>query len=337
MLPIHFVVGPHRSGTTYLQTLLGCMPNVGTSIETHFFSRIIPYLKKLETKRNKKVSFSDLKYAIIQIMFFGENNIDFWEELETDFKNGGYKAVFYKLLYTMAKKTTAAPKLLIEKTPSHLKVVDNLVELFPKARFVILIRDPRAIAVSFLKYRPVYGKFKRIIYFVHRAFYLRDALSKINYCLKNYHKKVLLIRYEDLIMNREAQLRKVCDFLSIEYITNYEENYYKVVNSIIFPQEVHKLQNKKIYTKFNLFHWVKKLSKIETIVLEFLLQDYLKQYNYSRMYSNFHFPHFLLCSISFFITILRKIKRKVEMLSNLTKKNYNIIDDFTQSGIIRKK
>ena len=60
---IHFIVGPHRSGTTFLQTLLGCMPDVATGLETHFFCRVRPYLLEIKKKKGY-LSFSDIRIAI---------------------------------------------------------------------------------------------------------------------------------------------------------------------------------------------------------------------------------------------------------------------------------
>jgi len=78
---IHFIVGPHRSGTTYLQTLLGCMPKISTGVETHFYCRIRPYLENLSELRRGPVDFDDLKTAVTQIMFHGNADKLDWNKL----------------------------------------------------------------------------------------------------------------------------------------------------------------------------------------------------------------------------------------------------------------
>ena len=53
---------------------MGCMPEVATGLETHFFCRIRPYL--LEIKRKKGIlSFSDVRIAIEKIMFKEEKQL----------------------------------------------------------------------------------------------------------------------------------------------------------------------------------------------------------------------------------------------------------------------
>ncbi len=96
-----------------------------------------------------------------------------------------------------------------EKTPQNLFYADVLADMFPEARFVYLVRDPRAVVRSM----------NAITYFSGDT-----ALNALNWHQAATHGYALLeasvparqrltVRYEDVVRDPETHLRRICAFV----------------------------------------------------------------------------------------------------------------------------
>jgi hypothetical protein len=94
----------------------------------------------------------------------------------------------------------------IEKTPRHLLITDTLRSLWPAARIVRIVRDPRDTAVSLSRMpfakESVVGNLVRVDQ-DHRAARQRIAADPL----------AMTLRYEDLVTEPERELRRVCAFI----------------------------------------------------------------------------------------------------------------------------
>lgn len=102
---------------------------------------------------------------------------------------------------------------LIEQTPWYGQRIDLLVKLFPKAKFVHMVRDGRDVALSFsrtnwwTKYQQVnLERWKREI---------KKICFDAGYFIDD--KKYIEVRYEDLVFKTEAEVRKICEFLGVRF------------------------------------------------------------------------------------------------------------------------
>ena len=113
-------------------------------------------------------------------------------------------------------------KFLSEKTPSNVLIFAELAELFPGARFIHVVRDPRAIIASMLRV----GLRARIAGIKTQDF-TTSTLAAIDYVRKCFHsgfgtaesapEKVWTVVYEQLVVDPEGETKKICDFLGIEW------------------------------------------------------------------------------------------------------------------------
>jgi hypothetical protein len=99
-------------------------------------------------------------------------------------------------------------KLLVNKTPNDVFIVDQILECWPDARFIFLLRHPGAIARSRLNARPQDGVEK-------------NALAVARYCnaveaARQAHDG-LTVRYEDLASDPAAVTREICKFLGVPW------------------------------------------------------------------------------------------------------------------------
>jgi len=100
-------------------------------------------------------------------------------------------------------------KTLVEKTPLHTLHISRILNLFPEAKLVYMMRDPRAVVSSV----------------IHATFFNFDR--SVENTAKQYRKflqqaepyfdtpRCLLIRYEDLAADPAASVQKVLGFLEL--------------------------------------------------------------------------------------------------------------------------
>jgi hypothetical protein len=121
-----FVVGCPRSGTTWLQMLLAQHPGVATAQETHLFDGYLAGLQAAWDRDRTATRGVGLQAAIT----------------DEDF-NDFARAVMEKI-----GRSSPAVEVVLEKTPAHVRHVPLMLKLFPDARFIHLVRDPRAAVAS---------------------------------------------------------------------------------------------------------------------------------------------------------------------------------------------
>jgi hypothetical protein len=101
-------------------------------------------------------------------------------------------------------------KTLITKSPS-VKNLDHFFRLFPDAYLLLLVRDGRSVVESGMK---SFGwTFEDAVRRWNRG--ARSILEFVHH-YRGSDKRFLLVRYEDLVSDTEAALRKVFTFLNFE-------------------------------------------------------------------------------------------------------------------------
>jgi len=142
-----FILGAPRSGTTFTASLLN-ETRFGVPVETHFIPK---YLDKLDSYGNLDVraNFCTLVQDILR-----ERPVAQWrlallperlfEKLE---EPRSYPNIINALF---AARDESTPSAWGDKTPWYINRLASLAEIFPKARFIYVIRDGRDVALSLL-------------------------------------------------------------------------------------------------------------------------------------------------------------------------------------------
>ncbi len=125
------------------------------------------------------------------------------------------------LLDTFFQRVAPAGSRLVEKTPHNLCYVAALADLYPRARFVHMVRDGRAVAASRVRqqwFDPRTGK---------RPEHDEEPVAAAGYWASVQHQvrrglpfalgRVLEVRYEDLVVDPESVMRRVLAFLGEEW------------------------------------------------------------------------------------------------------------------------
>lgn len=112
--------------------------------------------------------------------------------------------------------------LLSEKTPGNVLVFEELYELFPKAKFIFVVRDPRGIYNSFkmVGKRAKAQKIGKLNYGVN----LKADLNRISQHIKagtkfveKYPQQSIVVEYEELVSRPVQVIEEVCEFLGVSY------------------------------------------------------------------------------------------------------------------------
>ena len=100
-----------------------------------------------------------------------------------------------------------------EKTPGNLFFVGVLIDMFPNARFIYLMRDPRAGVCSMMKTSMF--RSGAIINAMNRRKYMTEGLSGLQKSVPE--TQWTLVKFEDLVQSPESTLRRVCTFLDEDF------------------------------------------------------------------------------------------------------------------------
>lgn len=194
-----FVGGSPRSGTTLVQNMLDSHPDICGGPEFLHLPDIVGIRKKLHT-------------SIAREWIDHYCSCDDVDRLTSVY--------IENLLLPLADKQGC--EFLSEKTPSNVFVFTELLELFPDARCINVVRDPRAIVSSMLQ---VGLKAKRKVRKTQDfTVSILAAIRYVQRCLRagfaaaeSAPEKVLTIAYEQLVVHPEYETRRLCNFLGIEW------------------------------------------------------------------------------------------------------------------------
>jgi hypothetical protein len=206
-----FIVGCPRSGTTLLRWMLDAHPAIAVTPETHFGERYLAIRNRAVCARGPdgRTSSGGLD-LFCQSRAFKELSID-----ERAFRERAGLAPadpwapLRVAMEDFARLRNAS--IVGEKTPSHSIHLDALAEAFPRARFLMLMRDPRAVAASW-----------------HRASWSHHSTTQIAETWCRYARAMrraslrigprsLEVSYEDLVQNPARVLGGICQFLGTDF------------------------------------------------------------------------------------------------------------------------
>ena len=102
----------------------------------------------------------------------------------------------------------AGKEILVNKTPNDVFIVDRILECWPDARFIFLLRHPAAIAKSRHSARPQDSD-ERNAEMVRRYAAALEAARQAH--------PGLTVRYEDLASDPARVTKEICSFLGVEW------------------------------------------------------------------------------------------------------------------------
>ncbi|NP_001088427.1 tyrosylprotein sulfotransferase 2 L homeolog precursor [Xenopus laevis] len=202
-MPLIFIGGVPRSGTTLMRVMLDAHPDVRCGEETRIIPRILAMRQAWSKSGSEKMRLDEAGVT--------DHVMD--------------SAVQAFILEIIAKHGEPA-KLLCNKDPFTLKSSVYLSKLFPSSKFLLMIRDGRASVHSMITRKITIAGFDLNSY--------RDCLTKWNkaveimyaQCLEIGEQKCLPVYYEQLVLHPKQTMRSIIEFLGIPWndaVLHHEE------------------------------------------------------------------------------------------------------------------
>ena len=202
-MDIVFIGGMPRSGTTLMRAMIDAHPDVRCGEET----RVIPRILGMRTQWEKSTTE---KKRLLDAGVTGDV-ID--------------SAVRSFILEIIAKHGEAAPRLC-NKDPFSLKSAIYLSRLFPNAKFLLLVRDGRAVVHSIITRKVTISGFDMNNYRKCIQKWNSAVESMYGQCLRVGQNRCMPVYYEQLVLHPELWMRRILQFLKLPWnqsVLHHEE------------------------------------------------------------------------------------------------------------------
>lgn len=263
--PPVFIIGHWRSGTTYLHNLLAQDPQFGycTTYQSVFPNILLshqwwfrPILKSMIPERRPSDGVL-LGIDLPQEEDFGLGNTipdtvynsfyfpkDFKEyvhknvirdtESEKEFQaflNGYRRFAAKAMLNPLFRKRKDPIRRLLSKNPPHTARIDQLLKIYPKARFVYMHRDPHDTIASFKKF--VLGILPGLQFQDFNMDRYEDALIDLYKAMHDKYRStkdqipsgnLIEVAYNDLISDPMSTVGNIYEALNIQGYTSAQHN-----------------------------------------------------------------------------------------------------------------
>lgn len=205
LAPAPFVVGVGRSGTTLLRLMLDAHPELAIPAETHF----VPDL--LEREAECRVA-SELVDAIVSARTWHDFGLEEEAFRAAVDERGAHGApAVLRVFYALCAEAEGKPRWG-DKTPGYVKRMRPIAHALEEARFVHLIRDGRDVALSRLARGMGAGKPIGDV-----ADLWKRRIENARKQAKRLRGRYVEVRYEDLVRDPEASLRRICELIELDY------------------------------------------------------------------------------------------------------------------------
>lgn len=267
-----------------LQLSLDSHPQILVPFESRFFIYLYhKYATKTRwRKRNLNHFYNDL--------FLDDRFRELWEVDKTHLKKiilsepeDTSFARLYRLicLHHKVSKQEKDIKLIGDKNPVNCLFLPQINNVFPNAKFIHLIRDPRDVCLS------------QITNFSIEPLALAAQKWKLYNETIEKHKakdssKFFTLRYEDLVENPQQEIKKICAFLEVDFketmIDKQKRNRdHSHIDANLNIEKEHGNVNKPISTK-SIGKWQKGFTEQQTKKVEGITKTLMKAYKYKQVF-----------------------------------------------------
>lgn len=284
-IPLFYIIGRPRSGTTLLQLFFDAHPNVQMPSECMFIYQLFFSYGKVDTWNDEIIEafirdlgktylFTEKKFNVVNIrqeLIASRESLNYVHACKIVIRN--FNSVYPKKDILM----------LGDKNPYYSEIFPRVFQFVPDAKYVQIIRDPRDTHISLFNARfisPSIG---------YNTIMWRISIKSIARYSKKYPGRFHTIRYEDLVGNPGPCLRGICEFLGIPYsddMLNYLEHKDDFTEVIFISDTYLQRYHTSILEPVNTIkigQWRKRLSKRKARTAERIAGKYLDIYGYKRL------------------------------------------------------
>lgn len=187
-----FLIGFPRSGTTLLDQILASHPKVTT-------------LEERDT-------LADAAFALVRT----EGDFDFWATLaDSDIEQ---LRRFYWGQVEAGLLGAPMKEVFVDKLPLNAALLPVIHRLFPAAKIVLAVRDPRDTVLSCYQQRfGMSGAMFRLLRLDTAAAYYDAVMGLVRVCRAKLPLRLHEVRYEAVVSDFDATVRGLLDFLELAW------------------------------------------------------------------------------------------------------------------------
>lgn len=210
MLSLKNIISIHsapRSGSTWLQAVLESHPEITTR-----FQPLFSYAFKNRVNSETTV---ELYHKFIQDLYFTQ---DKFVLSESDFHKK-HRIELPKLYKTNKEQIT-----MVMKNVHNHHVIKHLLNLDPTVKIIGLIRDPFATVNSYIQTKSEYrddwldGSNKNVSEDDYWGYlFWKKTVDTLLEAKKNSPNNVIIIKYEQLVLNSESEFEKLFKFIGVTF------------------------------------------------------------------------------------------------------------------------
>lgn len=267
-----FIVGCGRSGTTLLRLILNRHSRIAIPEETWFFPQLVGELPEL-MRGNWGLRISK-RILDLNKVHFPDLTIRALEEVLTKINPTDIPSIVASVNIEYMSRT--GKNRWGDKTPGYVMHLPLIKKLYPEAKVIHMVRDGRDVIPSILKYWSVGPQTASLI---ETAFYWKKHVnSGVELGAKLFGVNYMELKYEDLAIDAESTIKKVCEFIGEEYQVEMLDH--QLDENVHVPNWEWHNQTRKEITAMNVGKWKTKLTNYELSVIQVIGKDLLNHYGY---------------------------------------------------------
>lgn len=275
-----FIVGCQRSGTTLLRLMVNAHPRLRVPRESWFISDLMDQLPLDSplTEQERELAFRLISnhHRWKEWEIADEKLREIIDSLESPLLRDLVDAVFQNCANPENKPRWG------DKTPPYLKEMDRLHQLFDKAKFIHIIRDGRDVCVSLLK-----TKWNDRTTIEQIAQYWCEMVEAGIASGGRLGKELYLeVNYEDIVLQPEESLKRICDFLGEEFdgrMLDFYQSSSEELSEAQKQKQIHE-KTKRPPKSSDAYRWRREMNPMAVALFEAIAAETMDRVGQNRRY-----------------------------------------------------
>lgn len=299
--PPLFIMGASRSGTAMLRSILVKNKSISLVGETHYFDDLRPKFagKTIEQMSNSEIELCCDYFRAQTSRPYGKkgNPNESWlsrDELMSVAQEIGNSVDSIFEAYCKLSAWRDGAQVWGEKTPRHIFRIPDILQAYPNARIICMVRDPRAVVASYRDWKYQGGlnkadnadyekaiaedeaRTRQSYHLVLAAMMWRGAANAAFKAKMNFNSDhIKITKYEDVTNNTEKTVSDLCNWLDVEFTP-------EMLNIPLHNSSAIKFTDSAGVSKVPQHRWRKVLSQNEVGIVQQVAGSSLSKAGYEK-------------------------------------------------------
>jgi len=328
-------IGTQRSGSNLLRVILNQSDEIDAPHPPHIlkvFMPLLPYYNVFDKVKRFNMLLDD-------VIFWVNNNTVDWskgplllEEVKGNCVGDTIYDIFFAVYKTHALKNNKS--IWCCKSLVNVHYASEITNINKDIHYIYLYRDGRDVAVSFKK--TIVGP--KHVYFVAKQ-WREDQIAALKFKETINPSNFSSVCYEELIVDPENVIKKLCDELSVTFNKNMLSYYTSIesknaANSGDMWKNLRSPILKNNYKKYKV-----ELTESEISIFENVAQDILHRLGYQtenfRLLENLDVNHFFILDELMKSQILSTMSEKERKVKNIQENFINLLKQRVAQNIVK--